>query len=371
MSDVPTIYLNHAGTSWPKPPTVQAAVTEAMQAEAKDWPGQFEAAHWEIAAFFGLNDPQQLLLTPGCTSSLSVAVADHAWQSGDRVLTSGLEHHALHRPLVKLTEQRVKLEIVPPSSDSPIDLDQLQAELRSGGVRMVAVSAASNVTGELFFLPEIIELAHQYGALALIDAAQVVGWKKLDLPALGADLVAFGGHKGLQAPWGIGGLYVAPQVKMECVAATCEIPRPGEACGTRPTYCDAGSVDRIALAGLQASVRWLAAEERRDRLERARQLTAGIWETLSRLDGIRLFGSADPRSRLPTIAFTSEQHSPPEITAALAEQGILVAAGLQCAPLAHQTLGTDPHGVVRLSLGPSTTAEEAEACHAALCKVLG
>lgn len=369
---MPTIYLNHAGTSWPKPISVQQAVAAAMTTDPEAWNQQFEAAHREIAEYFHLEDPQQLLLTPGCTSSLSVAVADLPWRRGDRVLTSGFEHHALHRPLVKLADRGVELKIIPPGNGLPIDLDLLRDSLRNGKTRLVAVSAASNVTGEIFPLDELTSFAHEFNSLVLVDAAQVVGWMDLDLPKLGADLVAFGGHKGLQAPWGIGGLYVKPALQMECVAATCEVPRPGESsvCGTKPNYCDAGSVDRIALAGLQASIRWLKETSFDSRLQNARHLTASLWQTLEQLDDVQLLGTSSHNRRLPTIAFTSQRQSP-DIAQALARRGIIVAAGLQCAPLAHQTLTTAPHGAVRISLGPATTAKEIARCEAALKDLLG
>ena len=103
---------------------------------------------------------------------------------------------------------------------------------------LLAMTAASNVTGELLPIASLVELARRHGAAALIDAAQIAGWIDLDLPRLGADFVAFAGHKGPQAPWGIGGLYVSPRLAW---------PAPG--------YCDVGSVDRCALAGLAAFLR--------------------------------------------------------------------------------------------------------------------
>ena len=129
------------------------------------------------------------------------------------------------------------------------------------------MTAASNVTGDLLPVPEIVTLAHEHGALALIDGAQVAGWMPLDVAALDVDLLAFTGHKGPHAPWGIGGLYVSERVQMASPNAVCELPVGGGAtCAPMPGYCDVGSVDRAALAGLEAGLRWLAAAEQSDRL---------------------------------------------------------------------------------------------------------
>ncbi len=368
MPESDCVYLNHAGTSWPKPAPVVDAVAAAMNAGPEEWGAAFEAAHREIAGFFHIPDVSQLLLTPGCTSSLSVAIADLPWQSGDRVLTSGLEHHAVARPLAKLAEQGVQVETLRRTPTSPIDLDQLESTLRQSPVRLLALTAASNVTGELLPLAEAIALARQHGAVTLIDAAQIVGWWDLDIPALGADIVAFGGHKGLQAPWGIGGLYIAPHLQMNTPAAVCELPTDGQPpnCTSQPTWCDAGSVDRVALAGLRAAVAWLKSPAQADRLNRARQLIGQMAEGLEKLGGATLYGPADITDRMPVLACRFERYSPQQVTAALAERGVIAAGGLQCAPQAHETLGTSPDGVVRWSPGPQQTAEQIDRALAAV-----
>ena len=365
-------YLNHAGTSWPKPEPVRAAVAEALSASPDAWAAAFEEAHRAVAAAFGVREPEHLLLTPGCTSALAVAVADHPWRSGDRVAISGLEHHALHRPVQKLAPLGVEVSVVPRGAGEPVVLEALEAELRRGGVRLVAMTAASNVTGELLPVAEIARLAHEHGALYLVDAAQTAGWLPVDVGELGVDLLAFAGHKALQAPWGIGGLYVAPHVAMESPAAACELPPPGAAaaCSSRPGYCDVGSVDRAALAGLAAALGWLAEPGQADRLERARGLLERVTRRLEELPGITLHGPREPAARLPTLALTAAGRAPAELAAALAERGVVAAGGLQCAPLAHATLDTAPQGVLRLSLGPATGEEDVERALQVLLEVL-
>lgn len=328
----------------------------------ENWPAAFQAAHQRVAEFLGIRDETRLLWTPGCTSALSLAIDDHDWQPGDRVLTSGFEHHALHRPLLKLVEQGVQLEIIPPDIEKPIDLEKLQTSLASNPVKMVALTAASNVTGDLLPIDTITSLAHDAGALVLVDGAQVVGWQTLNLSQSSVDLFAFGGHKGLHAPWGIGGLYVAPHVDMHCQSATCEVPpssnTPSGVSDQQPSrrmpgYCDAGSVDQIALSGLQAAIPWLEAQPQR--LAQAREKAARLRKVIEGLSGALLYGSHEATRRLPTVAFTIRGTAPSQIGRQLASSGVTVAAGLQCAPLAHEVLGTAPDGVVRLSVGPTNT----------------
>ncbi|MEM9659409.1 MAG: aminotransferase class V-fold PLP-dependent enzyme [Planctomycetota bacterium] len=368
-----TVYLNQAGTSWPKPAPVLAAAAEALTADPAQWADRFVAAQRNVASLFHISEPGDLLLTPGCTAALSIAVADHRWQTGDRVLTSGLEHHALHRPLVKLAEQGVSLEVIPRGENEPLALEALEESLRDGGVRMVALTAASNVTGELLPLDDVIHLAHRYGAMALVDAAQLVGWQELDLPALGADLTAFGGHKGLHGLWGVGGLYIAPHVEMNSPAATCGAPENSSKprCASRPGYCDAGSVDRAALAALAAAADWLRTEAPSDRLGRARELAEQLEQGATALPRLTTIVQTPLASRLPIFAFTVAGRSAGQVAAEMAADGVHASGGLQCAPLAHETLQTNPDGAIRLSVGVMNDAEDIERALGVLRRVLG
>ena len=355
-------YLNQAGTSWPKPASVQRAVRAALEESHESWPETFERQQARVARAFGAA-PDRLLLTPGCTSALSTAVADFDWREGDRVLTSGLEHHALHRPLTLLERRGVRVTTVGRKAHATLDLDALRTELAVGDVRLVALTAACNVTGELLPVSEATALAHEHGARILVDAAQVAGWMELDVEELGVDLLAFAGHKALRAPWGIGGLYVAPDLALATPAATCELPAPGAEsapCAPMPGYCDVGSVDRLALAGLVAALDDPTEGALPERLRRARSLLEPLEARVD--DDVRLhrLGLRDPDQRLPTVAFTVEGRSTQEVVAAFSAQGVVVAGGLQCAPLAHRTLGTDPEGAVRVSVGPANREEDVQ-----------
>lgn len=364
----PDIYLNHAGTSWPKPQVVVDAVREAMTRPPGQWGEHFDRARRTIAAFFGIRDPEQLLLTPGCTSSLAVGIGDVDLGGRTRVLTSVWEHHAMHRPLLKLVQAGVAVEYVPPNDGSPLDLDRLEDELSRGDVGLVAITACANVTGDLLPFEALIELAHRHDAQVLLDAAQIVGWLDLDLVALGADIVAFGGHKGLQGPWGIGGLYVADGARMNCPSAACDLPPSGRK--SRPGYCDAGSVDQVALAGLHAAVRWLTHIDRAAQLALAREQIGQVEAALTDA-GARCFGICEPPRRMPSLAFSLDGRPSTEVAGSLRALGITVGSGLQCSPLAHQTLGTESEGLVRISVGIGQDSREVQAAIEAIRTLAG
>ncbi len=355
-------YLDHAATSWPKAPGVGPAMAEALSAPPSSWGGRFAVQHAAVAHGLGITDPDRLLLTPGCTSALALALQDVPCTRGDRVLISSNEHHALWRPAQRLAGRGVVVEQLPRGERGPIELGALRQALEAGGVAVVALTAANNITGEMLPLSEIAELVHAAGALLIVDAAQVVGWT-LDLPALGADMVAFGGHKGLQGPWGIGGLYVRPGLALAPTTASCALHA---GCATLPGYCDGGSVDRAALAGLVVALGWLHAPAQAGRLERARTLLRVLSEAALDL-GLRVLGSRDVARRVPSVALVPEGGSVGELGAALRAAGVQCSVGTQCSPTAHAALASS--GAVRLSLGPSSSHRDVEQVVEALRRV--
>lgn len=369
------VYLNHAGTSWPKPDVVLRAADATWRSDPLDWSAQFVRDHRTVAAFFGVEDPAQLLLTPSCTSAINVAVHDHFWNPGDRVLISAWEHHALHRPAAKLAEYGVDVEVLPHTEADPVILESLEHELKQGRVKLVAITAACNVTGDLLPIHDVIRLAHEYESRVLIDAAQVAGWLDLNLAELGADLVTFAGHKGPLAPWGIGGLYLRPGLQMNSPAAICEIKYDSQTGKTQPPpslpgYCDVGSVNRPALAGLAAGVQWLGETGRQDRLTDARRLTQLFYDACQDMDRVNVYGSSDRSERMPTVAFNFEGVSSTDVAKQFLHRDVIVSGGLQCAPLAHKSLGTNPDGAVRLSVGPSTSEQDIQTAIAALGEIV-
>jgi len=346
-------YLNAAGTSWPKPEAVHAAAADVTESDPMSWATRFERDHAAVAEGFGV-PAARLLLTPGCTSALALGLADMPWAAGDRLLVSSFEHHGLMRPAELLARRGVEVVRIPPAGDRPFDLDALEAELERGA-RCVAISQAVNVTGALLPVREILALAAARGSAVLVDAAQTAGW----LPLPDADVVTVAGHKGPHAPWGIGALIVRSGLAMVTPAAVCSLD-DGPACAPMPSYCDAGSVNRSALAGLAAGLAWMS--KREGALARARAQVAAI-EALVRARGATVHGPPS-EERMPTLAIGGPVA---ELGRALRAEGIVVSAGLHCSPAAHETLGTGPGGLVRISVGP--LVEDDAIDHA--CAVLG
>lgn len=353
-------YLNNAGTSWPKPPAVHAAVLEALAAAPAERGALFERAHGRVAAFLGLPTPERLLLTGGCTAALALALGDLPWTESDVLLTSSLEHHALARPAEKLQRERgVTWEVAPYAPGEPVDLDFVEATLGRGRVRLVAVTAASNVTGELLPTAELCRLAHAHGAIVLLDAAQTLGVVPTTVDAVGADIVVFAGHKGGLAPGGIGGFWAREGVAFETPWAACEVtPGAGERpeCSPFPGYCDVGSVNLPGAAGLAAGLEWHAAQAG-EVGDHARGLAADCRRRVAELPGCRVLGAGDVHTATLSIEVDALPLEAAE--AYFLERGLVVRAGQHCAPLALAALGAS-QGTLRVSFGPLNVPDDVD-----------
>jgi selenocysteine lyase/cysteine desulfurase len=368
------IYANNAGTSWPKAPGVIDAACAALAAPPAASHHALQAARAEVCNALGIVQPERLLLTGSCTAALALAIADLPLQPGDVVLTSALEHHALVRPLQQLVLTRgIVLEVSPYTPGIPFDLDFAQRQLRGGRVRLIAISGASNVTGELLPVAELGHLARAHGVALLLDAAQTMGVTPIDVRTLPIDLLVFAGHKGPLAPHGIGGLWAAPSVEFQSPEAVCEIsptttddrakqlaaPR----CASFPGDCDVGSANLAAAAGLAAALSWRRGQPE-DLYRGARMLAARLREALREQPGCRLFGGQNT-PHTAVLSFLIDSLPLAAAEAHFAKRGIALRAGQHCAPLALQSIGA-PEGTLRVSFGPFNRGSDVDAIVAAV-----
>ncbi len=376
------IYLDHAATSWPKPPVVIQAMADFLE-RAGGNPGRsghrlsIEAARivYEtrelLAALLGAPDPLRVVLTPNVTYALNIALLGLLEPARDRVVTTGIEHNSVMRPLRALEERGLQVEVAPCDGQGQLDLEAMTRALRPGA-QLVVVSHASNVVGTLLPIQEIAALAHQAGALLLVDAAQTTGVFPIDAQAMGIDLLAFTGHKGLLGPSGTGGLVIAPDLPAERIrpvlmggtGSRSEEERQPE---MLPDRLECGTANGSGIAGLGAGVRYLL--ERGIEAVRAHELclTQRLLDGLREIPGVILYGPMDATLRTATVSLRIEGLRVSEVGWRLDEEyGILCRVGLHCAPAAHRTLGTFPEGTVRLAAGLFNTEADIEAAIAAV-----
>jgi cysteine desulfurase/selenocysteine lyase len=380
------IYLDHAATSWPKPPQVLAAMQNFLESAGGN-PGRsghrlsIEAGRivYEtreaLAGLFGVADPQRVLFTQNATMALNTAILG-LLRPGDRVVSGGMEHNAVMRPLRELEKQGVELFVVSADKDGLLDLAHFDAALKEK-TRLVVLNHASNVTGTISPVAEIAAKAHTAGALILVDAAQSAGVLPIDMTAMGIDLLAFTGHKGLQGPPGTGGLVLADGFDHRLLHP---LVRGGT--GSRsefeiqpddlPDLFESGTANGVGIAGLGAGLAWLKEFGMNALRSHEIDLTRRLRDGLGNVPGVRLYGAVQAEQTTGIVSFTIAGRRVSEIGLRLDEEyGILCRVGLHCAPAAHRAIGTFPEGAVRLAVGPMTSREDIDAAIRAVEKVAG
>lgn len=353
------IYLNNAGTTWPKPDVVNEAIHHFNQTTPDQWLGVFREGQEVVTSFFGIENPDRFMFTQSCTQSLAIAFSDFPWERGDRLIMSNMEHHALSRWYYKLQNERgVEGVIVPRSEEGPFDLDVLESELKKGA-RMVAVSMASNVTGEVLPFEDIVKLSKQYGAVCLLDGAQTAGIIPINIAELDPDFFVFAGHKGPFGPQGIGGLYIGERVSMSCPTAACEITVGDKKRTVFPSYCDTGSTPMMTIAGLTAGIKWLEEKGWNELLANRNELVLKMRTGLENIEGIEVVGGNEYGRYTGAVSIKSGTISLEQMKDELWDHyQIKGSYGFQCAPLAHEAVGTSESGTLRFSIGPMNTVEE-------------
>ncbi len=370
------IYLDNAATSWPKPNAVYDTVDRYQrEVGASAGRGAYQNAQQAqrvvaetraaCARLLGIASAEQLVITSGGTAALNLAIHG-LLKPGDHVVTTVAEHNSVLRPLHWQAEHNgVEVVHVECDTDGYVDPAAIAASIHSK-TRLVVVTHASNVTGAIQPVAEMARATHEAGALLLVDAAQTAGCIPLDVEALGIDMLACGGHKGLLGPLGTGLLYmrtgleqlIQPQLQGGTGTDSLAQTQPDEL----PSRFEPGSLNVPALAGLCAAMEFLEKKTIAAIQAHHEDLTQQLLAGLETFPGIQVFGPAILMPRVAVVSFAAEGYDPQEFAAALdASCGIECRAGLHCAPLMHKSLGTVNHGgLVRFSPGWATSKSEIE-----------
>lgn len=379
----PTVYLDYAATSAPRPePVIEAVVRYLREVGAS--PGR--AGHARaveagrvllrcrraLAELFGIDgDPGRITFQLNATHALNLALLG-TLRPGDAVVRTRYDHNAVRRPVGALAARGVEERVLGGRPDGGVDLGELRDLLRGPApARLLVLPHASNVLGTVLPVAEMAELAHEVGARVLLDAAQSAGHLPVQVDALGVDLLAFTGHKGLLGPQGTGGLWVREGVEVEPVVfggtggESSSLAMPA----AYPDRLEAGTLNGPGIAGLLAGVEWLQRQGVEAAAARERSLKSLLLHLLESEDGVEVRSPPAPEG-VGIVTLTSRRYPAHELASRLdREEGILTRAGLHCAPEAHEILGTSDHGAVRISVGWATTEEEIRRAASALARL--
>lgn len=377
------IYLDNSSTSFPKPEAVWQAARDYLDhlgvspgrssyRRARTAERLIESARESVAVILGVRKASHIAFTSNATHSLNIAIKG-CLSRGDHVVTTDLEHNSVLRPLEALQRAgMITYTVVRTDAGGGLDVQTVEAAMRPE-TRLVAMTHASNVTGVVTPIAEVAELAHRHGALFLLDAAQTAGLLDIDADAGEIDMVAFTGHKWLYGPPGTGGLFVRDpsEVRPLMEGGTGHNSHSALQPLVMPSKFEAGTLNYLGIAGLLAAITESGGADRMASLRRSVSTTTqSLVSGLHSIPGITVYRARPDIPHIPVVSINVEGLYPGEVTALLDEEfGILTRSGLHCAPLVHQTLGTAPHGTVRLSLGANTSIGEIEATLDALAAI--
>jgi cysteine desulfurase family protein len=315
-----------------------------------------------LADLFHVDDPSRIVFTKNVTEALNVAIRA-LLRPGDHVVTTGVEHNSVMRPLRHLESQGVKLTIVPCSHGGMPDLNRLGSALQAP-TRLVVATHASNVIGNVLPLEAIISLAHRAGVPVLVDAAQTAGAYPIDVSAMEIDLLAFTGHKSLYGPTGTGGLCFGSEIDLE------PLIRGGTGSASElevqpeflPDRLESGTLNMVGIAGLSAGVQFILEHGVEAIQNHERDLTHRFLQGVSHLPGVTIYGPQTVEQKIGVVSFNVEGASSSDVGLILDHTfNIMCRIGLHCAPAAHSTIGTYPSGTVRFAWSYFTTSDEIDA----------
>ena len=366
------IYFDNAATSYPKPEETIRAMNRFMT-ETGGSPGRsghrlsleaartvFEARD-AIAGLLGASDPLEVAFTKNATEALNIAIFG-VLKPGDHVITSGMEHNSVMRPLRVMQKRGVELTMVPCSSKGELDPDDV-IPLIGRNTKAIFLTHASNVTGTIMPVGEVGLIARERDILFCVDAAQTAGALPIDVREMQIDLLAFTGHKSLFGPQGTGGLYVRKGLERRIAM----LMRGGTGSGSEseeqpefmPDRFESGTPNGVGLAGLGAGAAYIASIGLGKIRSHEMMLTKLFLEGVGESRKITVHGPADPARQLPIVSFAIKGLDAGRVALALDEDfDILSRPGLHCAPSAHRTIGSFPQGTVRFSFGYFNTEEE-------------
>lgn len=313
-----------------------------------------------IASFFGVKNPLDVIFTSNCTHATNIALKG-LLREGDHVIISDLDHNAILRPVHTLAKRGlIQYDVAEIFADTERTVASFRRLIRAE-TRLIACNHASNVFGIRTPIEEIGALCKAYGILFLVDAAQTAGVLDIDIPAAGIDCFCTAGHKGLYGPSGTGVLITSRSNILDTLieggtgthSENYEQPRE------MPDFLESGTLNTVGIVGLDAGISFLREEGNIYQCEM--KIATEIYRTLREIERVRLYTTNYAQgSHVPVISFNIEGLSGQDSTIKLSQMGFALRGGLHCAPLAHKKMGTLELGTARISVGAFNTIQQAE-----------
>ncbi|MDW4527903.1 cysteine desulfurase [Rossellomorea marisflavi] len=345
----PLVYLDSAATSQ-KPISVIEAVSDyykgynsnvhrgvhTLGTRATDG---YEGAREKVRSFINAATTEEVIFTRGTTTSINTVAASYGRanvEESDEIVITHMEHHSNIIPWQQLAKEKgAVLKYVPLQEDGTITLEDVRATITSK-TKIVAIMMVSNVLGTMNPIKEITKIAHENGAVMMVDGAQAAPHMKIDVQDLDCDFFAFSGHK-MVGPTGIGVLYG----KKKHLEAMEPVEFGGEMIDfvglydstwkELPWKLEGGTPIIAGAIGLGAAIDFLEDIGLSNIEAHEHKLAAYALEKMSAVEGMKIFGPQDPAQRAGLVTFNIDDVHPHDVATVLDSEGIAVRAGHHCA----------------------------------------
>lgn len=372
-------YFDNAATTYPKPESVYSFMDKFYRQSG----GNAGRGNYSIAQTAGglisdtrklvqdlLHCPaKQVVFTPTATIALNMIIQGIVATGAKNIYISPFEHNAVTRTLHHFeTEGKITIVQLSVTKDLTYDLEKIRYQFDAVSPDFVIVSHASNVIGLVAPVEEIFSLAKKHKAITLVDMAQTAGLVDCNVGLNSFDFAVFAGHKTLYGPTGVSGFVMESSVNLPAVifggtgyeSANQDMPE------SLPEKYEMGTLNIAGVAGLNAALKWiqeisLAALWDKEEANRKRLI-----DILEKYNFIKIVGNINGGRFVGIVSCLIDGISSDSAGSIFDQHGISVRTGLQCAPLAHQSIGTYPAGTIRFSVNYFTSDKDFEQLQEAL-----
>ena len=359
ISGKQVVYLDNGATSQKPVHVIEAMkryyenhnanIHRSVHALAEEATKIYESARENIANFINA-EKEEVIFTKNATEAINLVMYSWGLQlnKGDEIITTIMDHHSNIVPWQFLEKKGVKVSFIDITDDGMLKMDELGGKI-SSKTKLVAVTQASNVLGTINNVKEISKLAHDHGALCLVDGAQSVPKMQVDFKKINCDFLAFTGHKML-GPMGIGILAAKHEVleKMNPFLYGGDMIKKVTVSGSTwndlPWKFEAGTANVEGAVGLSAAVDYLKKIGMDSVRSHDKQITKYALQKLSEIDDVAIYGPSDPEKRTGAVSFNIIKNNnmlihPHDLASLLNDKGIAIRSGNHCTQPLHDRLG--------------------------------
>lgn len=351
------IYFDNAATSQKPDCVIKAEEDFYTQHNANPLRGSYplsveatdiyENSRIKVQKFINAASNREIIFTRNSTESLNLIAYSYGLtnvNAGDKVLVSSMEHHSNMLPWQMVTKAKgAELEYIECADDGSVDLERIKEQI-TDNTKIVAITQVSNVLGRVNPIKEIAKLAHEKGAVIVVDGTRSIPHMRVDVQDLDADFFVFSGHK-IFGPMGIGVLYGKEKLldAMPPFLTGGEmidsVRRDGATYAELPHKFEAGTVNARGAAGLAAALDYVDSIGYEEMQKREEKVVRYVMEGMKKIPHVHILGSQDPKEHLGIVSFAVDGVHPHDVNEILIADGICIRAGHHCAQPLLNSLG--------------------------------